>query len=241
MSYTALSQGRTFEFLRKVSAQTLLLTTFASVHAANWPQWRGPNGDGTSVETNVPVKWSASENVVWKTPIPGEGHSSPVVWGASVFLTTAMPNSQERLLLRLDAGTGKILWQRTVLTAAPEYINRENSLASSTPVTDGERVFTSFQNGKRVDLQCYDLNGKRIWSVQPLEFNGEHGYSYTPLLYRDLLIFDCRQEGEAALLAFDKSTGKVRWRVEPSKRRISHITPLLVNDGHRHAEQQHGH
>jgi len=233
MSCTALSPGRAFEFLRKVSAQTLLLTTFASVHAANWPQWRGPNGDGTSVETNVPVKWSASENVVCKTPIPGEGHSSPVVWGASVFLTTAMPNSQERLLLRLDTPTGKILWQRTVLTAAPEYINRENSLASSTPVTDGERVFTSFQNGKRVDLQCYDFDGKRIWSVQPLEFNGEHGYSYTPLLYRDLLILDCRQEGEAALLAFDKSTGKVRWRVEPSKRRISHITPLLVNDGRR--------
>lgn len=233
ISYAALSPRRTFEFLRRVSAQTLLLTMIASAHAANWPQWRGPNGDGISVETNVPVKWSPSENVVWKTPIPGEGHSSPVVWGDSVLLTTAMPNTQERLLLRLDARTGKILWQRTVLTAAPEYIHRENSLASSTPVTDGRWVFTSFQNGKRAELQCYDFDGKQIWSVQPLEFNGEHGYSYTPLLYRDLLILDCRQEGEAALLAFDKSTGKVRWRVEPSKPRISHITPLLVNDGRR--------
>jgi hypothetical protein len=145
MSYQELSPGRPFETLRKASAPTLLLLLFASAQAANWPQWRGPNGDGISLETNVPVKWSASENVVWKTSIPGEGHSSPVVWGASVFLTTAMPNSQARLLLRLDARTGNILWQRTVLTAAPEYINRENSLASSTPVTDGEHVFTSFQ------------------------------------------------------------------------------------------------
>jgi outer membrane protein assembly factor BamB len=205
----------------------------APAHAANWPQWRGPNGDGISLETNAPVKWSATENVAWKTPIPGEGHSSPVIWGDSVFLTTALPSTQERLLLRLDTRTGKTLWQRTVVKAAAEYIHRENSLASSTPVTDGERVFTSFQNGKRVDLQCYDFEGRRGWSVQPLEFKGEHGYSYTPVIYGDLLIFDCRQEGEAALLGLDKRTGKIRWRVEPSRRRISHITPLLVNDGRR--------
>jgi hypothetical protein len=205
----------------------------ASAHAADWPQWRGPNGDGISPETNVPVKWSATKNIAWKTAIPGEGHSSPVVWGDGVFLTTALPVSQERLLLRLDARTGKILWQRTVVKAAPEYIHRENSLASSTPVTDGERVFTSFQDGKRVDLQCYDFDGKRIWSTQPLSFEGEHGYSYTPVICRDLLIFDCRQEGEAALLGLDKRTGKVRWRVEPARKRISHITPLLVNDGRR--------
>lgn len=209
----------------------ILLSACAS--AANWPQWRGPNGDGISTETNVPVKWSATENVVWKSPLPGNGHSSPTVWADSVFLTTALRDSGERQLLRLDARTGKILWQRSVVTAPVEAMHRENSPASSTPVTDGERVFTSFQNGKRVDLQCYDFAGKQLWAQQPLAFNGEHGYSYTPLLYRDLLILDCRQEGEAALLALDKRTGKVRWRVEPSRRRISHITPLLVNDGQR--------
>lgn len=204
-----------------------------TLHAANWPQWRGPNGDGISPETNVPVKWSAAENIAWRTPIPGESHSSPVVWEDTVFVTTALPDTQARLLLRLDARTGNILWQRTVVNAAPEYMHRENSLASSTPVTDGERVYTSFQNAKRVDLQCYDFEGKQLWSAQPLEFEGEHGYSYTPVIYGDLLFFDCRQEGEAALLALDKRTGKVRWRVEPSRRRISHITPLLVIDGRR--------
>ena len=126
-----------------------LLALF-SAHAANWPQWRGQNGDGISPETNVPVRWSATENIAWKTPIPGESHSSPVVWEDTVFLTTALPGTQERILLRLDARSGKIVWQRTVVKATPEYIHRENSLASSTPVTDGERVFTSFQNSDRV-------------------------------------------------------------------------------------------
>lgn len=215
------------------AAALLLLLADLSAPAANWPQWRGPNGDGISPEINVPVKWSATENVVWRTPVPGAGHSSPVVWQDSVFLTTAVSNSQERLLLRFDARTGNILWQRSVVTAAVEAMHRENSPASSTPVTDGELVFTSFQSGKRVDLQAFDFTGKPIWSVQPLEFKGEHGYSYTPLLYRDLLILDCRQEGEAALLALDKRTGKVRWRVEPARPRISHITPLLINAGSR--------
>ena len=236
MSTEKLLRHQTVGFVAEnllIAALVLGLLALESTYAGNWPQWRGPNGDGISLETNVPVKWSATENVAWKSPIPGEGHSSPVVWGDRVFLTTALPDSQERLLLRLEARTGKILWQRTVVKAEPEYIHRENSLASSTPVTDGERIFTSFQNGKRVDLQCYDFDGKQIWSVQPLEFSGEHGYSYTPVIYRDLLIFDCRQEGEAALLALDKRTGKVRWRVEPPRQRISHITPLLVNDGRR--------
>jgi outer membrane protein assembly factor BamB len=236
MSTEELSQPQTPGFTGRGfsrAAALLMLLDAICAPAANWPQWRGPNGDGISLETNVPVQWSATENVVWNSPIPGEGHSSPVVWRDSVFLTTALPDSKERRLLRLDARSGKILWQRSVVTTAVEAMHRENSPASSTPVTDGERVFTSFQNGKRVDLQGYDFAGRRIWSAQPLEFNGEHGYSYTPLLYRDLLILDCRQEGEAALLALDKHNGKVRWRVEPSRRRISHITPLLVNDGGR--------
>ena len=158
--------------LTKYHSAAALLGLVATLAAptANWPQWRGPNGDGISPETNVPVTWSATQNIVWRTPVPGEGHSSPVVWQDSVFLTTALSNSPERRLLRFDTRAGNILWQRSVVTAAVEAMNRENSPASSTPVTDGELVFTSFQNGKRVDLQAYDFAGQPIWSVQPLEF-----------------------------------------------------------------------
>src|SRR4029077_10256789 len=91
-------------------------------------------------------------------------------------------------------------------------------------------IYTSFQNGKRVDIQCYDFDGKRTWTAQPLRFEGMHGYSYTPVLHKDLVIFDFSQNDEAAILALDKNTGKTRWRVNRKQRDISHVTPLLVHD-----------
>jgi hypothetical protein len=198
--------------------------------AENWPQFRGPRGDGTSHETNAPLRWGAAQNVKWKTPLLGEGHSSPIVWEQSVFVTAA-DEGRGRSLMRLDAHTGKVLWQKKVAAAAKESMHRENNSASSTPVTDGTRVITSFQVGDRVDLRCFDLDGKQLWAVQPLRFDGEHGYGYSPIIYNDLVLFDCRQEGEAALLALDKRTGSVRWRATPGNKRISHVTPLLITHG----------
>jgi outer membrane protein assembly factor BamB len=200
--------------------------------AENWPQFRGPRGDGTSQEKDVPTRWSQTENIAWKTPIRGVGHSSPVVWENSVFLTSATEDGK-RLLIRLDATSGKVLWEVIVAKTERESMHRENSSASSTVATDGESIITSFQVGDRVDLRSYDFNGKLRWGVQPLRFSGEHGYSYSPIFYKDMVIFDCRQEREAATIAFDKATGKVRWRTEPKMKRISHITPLIINDGAR--------
>src|SRR6185436_11295142 len=152
------------------------------VQAENWPQWRGPKGDGVSSETSVPIQWDTTRNVAWKTTIPGEGHSSPVVWDKTVFLTTAAKDSGQRYLVRIDATTGKIVWQQLVLRAPVESMHRENSAASSTPVTDGTNIFTSFQNGPRADFQCYDFSGRKLWGIQPLSFKGMHGYSYTPVI-----------------------------------------------------------
>jgi outer membrane protein assembly factor BamB len=212
------------------SAALGLLFWVWPVAAENWPQFRGPRGDGTSLATNPPVQWSTTRNVRWKTPIPGEGHSSPIVWNDSVFVTTALEDGR-RILVHLDARSGKVVWQRAVAASPKESMHRENSSASSTPATDGQYVFTSFQAGNRVDLRCFDLAGKEIWAKQPLRFDGQHGYSYSPILYEDLLLFDCRQEGEAAVLGIEKQTGQIRWRAEPGRRRISHVTPLVVNDG----------
>ena len=198
----------------------------------NWPQFRGPRGDGTSLEKDVPTRWSATDNIAWKTPVHGNGHSSPVVWENSVILTTALDDGR-RTLLRFDAISGKLLWETTVVKAPRETMHRENSSASSTTATDGQNIITSFQAGNRVDLRCYDFEGKERWATQPLKFSGEHGYSYSPIIYKDLVIFDCRQEGEAATIALDLKTGKIRWRTEPKRQRISHITPLIINDGKR--------
>jgi outer membrane protein assembly factor BamB len=111
-------------------------------------------------------------------------------------------------------------------------MHRENSAATSTLATDGTRVITSFQAGEKVDVRCFDMAGKEMWAIQPLKFNGEHGYSYSPVIYQDVVLFDCRQEGEAAFLGLDKFTGNVRWRHTPGMLRISHIAPLVItNDG----------
>jgi outer membrane protein assembly factor BamB len=209
------------------------MSLFQLLALENWPQFRGPRGDGTSAESAPPTHWSETNNIAWKCALPGEGHSSPVVWNDSVFLTAALPDTGERILIKVDAKAGKIAWQTTVAKADRESMHRENSSASSTCATDGTSVITSFQVGDKVDIRAYDFDGKLRWSAQPLKFSGEHGYSYSPIFYKDLVILDCRQEGDAATLAFDKKTGEIKWRVAPKKPRISHITPLVINDGTR--------
>src|SRR4051794_25576663 len=108
----------------------------AAPAAEEWPGWRGPRGDGTSLEAGVPLRWGRDQNVRWKTPIPGQGHSSPVVGGDRVFVTTCLEDEGQRVLLCLDRRTGKVLWQRVVLSAKLEPKHPLNSFASSTPATD---------------------------------------------------------------------------------------------------------
>jgi outer membrane protein assembly factor BamB len=133
----------------------------------------------------------------------------------------------------LDARTGRINWKMPVLRASRESMHRENSSASSTVATDGERVITSFQSGDKVDIRCFDFVGKELWATQPLRFDGEHGYGYSPIIYKDLVILDCRQEGEAATLALNKKTGKIVWRQQPGMKRISHVAPLIIESAER--------
>ena len=121
-------------------ASFLLAGVAPRVTAENWPAWRGPRGDGTSLETSAPTEWSTTRNVVWKTAIPGAGHSSPIVWDDRIFTATAMPEKKERALVCLDRRTGKSSGVTTVLTADLENKSGENSFASCTPATDGERV-----------------------------------------------------------------------------------------------------
>ena len=117
-------------------AMSIIFVLSDIVFAENWPCWRGPRGDGTSNEKNVPVKWSSKQNIVWKTPIPGKGHASPIVWQKYVFVVTAVKEQKQRKLLCLDRKDGSILWQKVILEAPLERINRLNSYASSTPATE---------------------------------------------------------------------------------------------------------
>ena len=201
----------------------------AAAWGDEWPAWRGPAGDGVSEETTVPVKWSATENIAWKTPIPGKGHSSAIVWGDRVFVTSAVSSS--RMLFAIDRATGKMLWQRTVLRARPEKINRLNSLASSTPATDGKRVWVSFLDVAKALVVCYDVDGKEIWRRSPGRFTAKHGYCASLLLYKDLLILNADQDARAAdrayIVALDKATGAERWRIDRPNRVRSYVPPVV--------------
>src|SRR5438128_3682933 len=130
-----------------------------SFPAEEWPSWRGPRGDGTSREVTIPVRWSATENVRWKIPIPGKGHSSPIVWGDRVFVTTCLEKEQQRVLLCLDRRDGKRLWERVVFTARLEPKHGLNSYASSTPATNGGYVWVSFLKQPEMIVACYDFSG----------------------------------------------------------------------------------
>src|SRR5437764_75511 len=113
----------------------------ATAHGADWPCWRGPRGDGTSTDTKLPLQWSTTKNVRWKTALPGTGHSSPIVTGDKVFVTACREEKLQRILLCLDRKSGKILWERIVLEAPLEEKHKLNSYASSTPATDGRLIW----------------------------------------------------------------------------------------------------
>ncbi len=193
----------------------------------NWPGWRGPRGDGTSLEQDVPIRWSATENIAWKTPLPGEGHSSPVVWGNRVFLTTALKETEERVLLCLEASTGKVLWRETVLRAPLEAKNAENSYASATPATDGEKVFVTFLDGKDVVVAAYDFNGKQLWLVRPGTFQAVWGFSHNPILFEDRVIVDCDSKGENFIVAVSRAEGRTLWKAPRENGTHSYSAPLI--------------
>ncbi len=207
-----------------------LLGTFLfsfPVKAENWPGWRGPRGDGSSLSETVPLKWDAGKDTVWKTKIPGIGHASPVVWEDKIFLVKAVEKDNSRILLCLGRESGKILWQKTVLVSEFEGIHRLNSRASSTPVTDGESVFVSFLNGDKMFVAAFDFSGKRLWEKQPGGFSSKHGYCSSPVLWGGKLIINGDHDGDAYLVALDKKTGKEIWKTDRPNKTRSYCTPLL--------------
>lgn len=232
--------------MRTILLPLLLLS--ASVHAENWPQWRGPRTDGTSLDKGFPVKMDA-ENLNWRTPIPGEGHASPIVWDNRIFVVACIPEQEERVLISLDRDTGKILWQSTVIKSPIESIHKLNSHASSTPATDGVRVYTAFLDqtetpqtrainaehppGKgeapkgTVVISAHDFDGKLVWQVRPGLFSSKHGFCSAPVLYKDKVIVNLDHDGDGYIVALARETGKELWRIARPNNTRSYCTPLI--------------
>jgi len=205
-----------------------LLTNFATTAQAEfWPGWRGPRGDGTCVEKDVPTNWDPA-GALWKVELPGQGHASAIVWGERVCTATALPATKERVLLCLDRVSGKILWQQTVVQGPLEKINKENSYASGTPATDGERVYATFRVGDDIVVAAHDLaGGKQLWLVRPGTHTGEWGFSNEPVLYKDKVIVDGDGKGDSFLIALSRTDGKTLWRVNRTNKGISYSAPLI--------------
>ncbi len=205
----------------------ILVLSVNFAKAENWPAWRGPRGDGTSIEKNIPKNWEPN-NAVWKTQLPGKGHASAIVWGDRIFTVTASAETQERILLCLERSSGKILWQQTVVKGPLEKIHKENSYASGTPATDGERVYTAFRAGDDIFVSAHDFkSGKQIWQVKAGTHEGEWGFSNEPVLFKGKVILDGDGKGDSFLIALNCKDGKTIWRNERTNKGISYSAPLI--------------
>jgi len=200
--------GRHYTASMRLSALLSLFILSHNLSAENWPGWRGPRGDGTSLEKNVPTEWSATKNILWKTPIPGKGHASPIVWGDRIFLVTCDEKTQERLLQCVERTNGKVLWKRTVVKSPLERVHRLNSRASSTPATDGTHVYVSFLDQKEMVVAAYDFTGKPVWQVRPGVFASVHGYCSSPVIWKDKLIVNGDHDGPSYIVGLDRQSGK---------------------------------
>jgi outer membrane protein assembly factor BamB len=196
---------------------TLLLaaTLAAPAFADNWPAFRGPHGNGHTDAAGLPVRWSETENVRWKTPVPGKAWSSPVVWGDRVWLTNATPDGKELSALAVDLATGKVLLDVKVFEIAkPAFCIATNSYASSTPCVEEGRVYLHFGSA---GTACLDAaTGKILWSRQDLPCNHWRGPASSPILYRDLLLVHFDGYDLQYVVALDKTTGRTVWRKDRS-------------------------
>ncbi len=231
--------------MHKLARYTLCFVSCAwlmeSAQGENWTRFRGPNGQGVSSETNLPVTWSSTENVAWKTRIPGTGWSSPIVFENNVFLTAVEEDGVACHVICVDRRDGSIVWNKEVHRQRTSSMRSQNSYATPTPVTDGQRVYAVFFDGTAVAV---DFSGSVIWKNSEFKYYSLHGLGASPILAGAQLImpFDGSSPDEeklgwkipweqAVVMAWDSATGQVRWRGARGESRVGHVTPILVDEG----------
>lgn len=217
---------------RGIVVPVLLALGVAAPSAEDWPEFRGPGGQGHSVERGLPVDWSETRNVMWKTPVPGRGWSSPVVAGGRVWVTTATRDRGTSLrAIAYDVETGHEVVNVEVFRArTSELLNFKNSHASPSPVVEGDRVYVHFGADGTAALTS---SGEVVWKAR-FGYESQHGNGGSPIVFGDLLIVSCDGSDDAFVVALDKRTGKVRWRTgrrQPFDQAYS--TPLAIRVGDR--------
>jgi outer membrane protein assembly factor BamB len=218
----------------------LCLPFFATAFLANaaeseWPQFRGPTGQGQSAARDLPVEWNATTNVAWKVEVPGTGWSSPVLAKGRIYLTAAVPDAaSSEIVLRalcLDAANGSVIWDTEVFRPDPGSVSamhRKNSLASPTPIVTADRLYVHFGH---MGTAALDLAGKVVWRQTELKYPPVHGTGGSPALVGDALVFSCDGKADPFVVALDAATGAIRWKTarnSPAKKQFSFSTPLAI-------------
>lgn len=184
---------------------------------SDWPGWRGPNHDGTAVDQPIVTQWDEASNIVWQADVPGRGHSSPVVVGDQVFLTTALEDRQQQRVLCYDRQSGESLWSTLVHEGgfpSEDRMHTKSSHANGTVACDGKRIFASFLNGGRVWGTALDTEGEILWRTDTGSFHSKYGYAPSPILYRSVVILAADHAKGGYLAALDRDTGKIAWRTQ---------------------------
>jgi outer membrane protein assembly factor BamB len=206
-------------------AVALLALLSSRAPAQEWARFRGLNGAGQSDATTIPASWSDSD-YNWHVKLPGIGHSSPVLWGKKIFLTSADPDGNQRWLLCLSTETGKTLWIKP-FDSSRHQIHLQNSFASSTPTVDEERVYILWGSPESYSVIALNHEGHEKWKKDLGPFQAEHGFGTSPIVFEDLVVVNNDQDGTSSLVALDSKTGDIRWKIPRSTARVAYSTPCV--------------
>lgn len=207
--------------------------TAAVAADGDWPWWRGPGFDGVATGDSAAVSWSESENVLWKSPVPGRGHSSPTIVGDRIYLATADEAKQTQSVVAFDRNSGEQLWERQVSQGGfPSAMHHNSTHANGTVACDGERLFIAFLHHDAVWAYALDLQGEPLWERQLGSFNSKFGYAPSPTLYESLVIVAGDNQGGGWLAAVHRETGDIVWR-KPRPAVSTYSSPVVASVGGR--------
>lgn len=218
--------------MRLIAAVCLALVIVSPLWAGNWTNWHGSNFNGVAEGTGYPTEWSENKNIAWKVELPGKGSSTPIVWGDDMFLTCGVNGDNVVLAYNLH---GKELWRQAIAPEKPGK-HKKASGSNSSCVTDGQLVFAYFKSG---DMVCLDFSGKVLWKTNLQERFGADTLWWdlgtSPVLTKDCCVVAVMQTGGSYLVAFEKASGNVAWKVDrnldaPSEAAQSYSTPVVIND-----------
>jgi outer membrane protein assembly factor BamB len=212
-------------FVSSCLALVLVSSSWFSAPAQEWTRFRGPNGTGISPAKTIPAAWT-DKDFNWKLPLPGAGHSSPVLWGDKIFITSGDEGSHQVDVICVSAIAGQVLWQKA-FPFAPYRKHNYNSFASGSPAVDAQRVYISWTVPARYILMALDHEGRKVWEKDLGPFVSQHGGGTSPIVYEDKVILANEQDGDSFVVAVDAATGQTRWQTPRQTSQTVYSTPCI--------------